>query len=86
LFLCLLGISEYREILEMTDTIEKKDDYLDCTEKQLRMMGLLAREKFKIEDSQGFQRYMQIKKEQAFLKEQHNNTVPSATFTPTKHH
>ena len=44
-------MKEYERIMDLVDTIEKKEDYLDFNEKQLRMMGLLAREKLKNENS-----------------------------------
>lgn len=51
MFQCLLYLKDYERILDLSDCIQKKDDYLDFNEKQLRMMALLAREKLKNENS-----------------------------------
>jgi hypothetical protein len=51
---------EYEEVLDLQTEIEKKDNYLDFNEKQLRMMGLLAREKLKAEEPQRYEKYMKI--------------------------
>jgi hypothetical protein len=40
--LCHLHLKEYEDILELEAQIEKKDDFLDYTEKQLRMMVSVA--------------------------------------------
>jgi len=50
LVLCHLHLREYEEVLDLQSEIEKKDNYLDFNEKQLRMMGLLSREKLKVEE------------------------------------
>ena len=50
LFLCHLMLREYERVIDLQKEIEKKDDFLDQNEKQLRMMGLIAKEKLKIED------------------------------------
>jgi hypothetical protein len=57
-----LLLKEYEKILDLAETIEKKKDYLDLNEKQLRMMGLLAREKLKNENSIRYQEYLRIQK------------------------
>lgn len=58
LLLAHLQERQYVEVMELQGEIEKKEDYLDFNEKQLRMMGLFAREKFRAEDPQAFQQYM----------------------------
>lgn len=62
MFQCLLHLKEYERIMDLIETVEKKEDYLDFNEKQLRMMGLLAREKLKNENSIRYQEYLRIQK------------------------
>jgi hypothetical protein len=45
MFLCHLHLKEYEDILELEAQIEKKDDFLDYTEKQLRLMISVASER-----------------------------------------
>ena len=60
LCLCHLHSREYEEVLNLQTEIEKKDNYLDFNEKQLRMMGLFAREKLKAEEPIRYEKYMKI--------------------------
>lgn len=63
LFLSHLHLAEYEEIIDLQDQIEKKDDFLDYTEKQLRMIAVIAKEKLQKEHPERNQRYMQIQRD-----------------------
>jgi hypothetical protein len=60
LYLCHLHLKDYEEILELECRIEKKDDFLDCTEKHLRMMVAVANEKLMMEEPQRHEAYSKI--------------------------
>ena len=69
LCLCHLHSREYEEVLDLQSEIEKKENYLDFNEKQLRMMGLLAREKLKAEEPHRYERYMKIQRDKEMRNE-----------------
>jgi hypothetical protein len=63
LCLCHLHSREFEEVLDLQSEIEKKDNYLDFNEKQLRMMSLFAREKLKAEEPLRYEKYMKIQRD-----------------------
>ena len=80
LLLAHLQERQYVEVMELQGEIEKKEDYLDFNEKQLRMMGLFAREKFRAEDPQAFQQYMKEHRPLSSAGTQQNKGTTNISF------
>jgi uncharacterized protein YjcR len=72
---------EYEEVLDLQTEIEKKDNYLDFNEKQLRMMGLLAREKLKAEEPLRYEKYMKIQRDKEIRAEWTAESISKSRIT-----